>query len=866
MSAVKEELGLGDPQAGEQGSTEQADQFRAAFQAESTVINECLQFTAAHAEETKHDPPAGKRDTTCSAYQVALGRIDPTDPAVAQAAIDQVMAAVQGLKSTVEALKQAVEQAYEAWKAQEGDLDEIVDKIREMVEWGYDKATALQQIADMIAVAANSKKWEEALQALEQLLAKFTGIYDEFCQQKAAKDEYDAALAELESKLGEVATCEFASLEARSMEITTAADQMRQTAESKDYCGALEQLRGLEQQVADYLTDLEDLRAKKDEYDQTREELNPRLTEASTSQYESLAELDQQIADMTTQMEEAAAADEYDRALNLANELSAKVDEKLQRVVEIEEAKAEYEQARGELDSRLGEASTSQYESLAELDQQIADLTTRMEEAAGCDDYPTAMQLLNELSAKVDEKLQRVAEIEQAKAEYEQARAQLDPQLTEASTSEHAALAELDQQIADQTTRMEEAAAAQDYEAARDAVNDLSSLVDEKLQRVAEIEEAKAEYEAALASVQPRLAEASECLYPSLAPLTEEIATIQTEMETAATEQDWERARDLCNDLGTKIDAYVVAKQDLEQEHQQKCTEAQGAIADLKAHAQAAHFTAEIGAAETQFNQAKSQGDSNQLQAAIDLFLQVISTCSEIKITMDLVATGLDRARAEEVADVSQSLIDTGVDRAKAVEVGQVMETGGSGTVEDSKVVAEQVAELPMDVIQEMRANGTSVVACRDSVTDHIESLRGEEPRNWDNGETWDTVPGLFDPNENEVVIATRGHGTEEGVHVPPTNDGHGAYDLVTHEAMHGYDHNGGGTPHHDDPDFVAARQADYGALDDYYSEEQDDAGLEETYAESAARYYDGDPTLRTEWPHLYEYWHDRETRGADGG
>jgi excinuclease UvrABC helicase subunit UvrB len=78
------------------------------------------------------------------------------------------------------------------------------------------------------------------------------------------------------------------------------------------------------------------LRAKRQEYETARAALNPRLTQASTSQYEALAELDLQIADLTKRMEDAAAAQDFEQALQLVNELSTKVDEKLKRVADLE--------------------------------------------------------------------------------------------------------------------------------------------------------------------------------------------------------------------------------------------------------------------------------------------------------------------------------------------------------------------------------------------------------------------------------------------------------------------------------------------------------------------------------------------------
>ena len=65
--------------------------------------------------------------------------------------------------------------------------------------------------------------------------------------------------------------------------------------------------------ASNYLHELGKLRAKKAEFDQARAALNPRLAEASTSQHQTLAELNLLIADLTTRMEDAAVAEEVDR-------------------------------------------------------------------------------------------------------------------------------------------------------------------------------------------------------------------------------------------------------------------------------------------------------------------------------------------------------------------------------------------------------------------------------------------------------------------------------------------------------------------------------------------------------------------------
>jgi hypothetical protein len=103
------------------------------------------------------------------------------------------------------------------------------------------------------------------------------------------------------------------------------------------------------------------------------------------------------------------------------------------------------------------------------------------------------------------------------------------------------------------------------------------------------------------------------------------------------------------------------------------------------------------------------------------------------------------------------------------------------------------------------------------------------------------------------VVVATQ---DQDGNRVVPhTGRGHGSSNLVVHETLHAYDY----MRAHDvlgDPRFVSARELDLAAGDandprlDYYRQ-PGRAGLEETFAESGARFCSG----ADEWPALTEHW-----------
>jgi len=180
--------------------------------------------------------------------------------------------------------------------------------------------------------------------------------------------------------------------------------------------------------------------------------------------------------------------------------------------------------------------------------------------------------------------------------------------------------------------------------------------------------------------------------------------------------------------------------------------------------------------------------------------------------------------------------------------------TAGSGTADDVDLVVNELAKMPKALLDALKTNGTKVKVCRGSVTDYLTELRGVKPRGWPPGMTWDSVPGLQQPAKKEVVIATIGHAGHDA-HVPKTNEGHGSANLVIHETAHGVDFSA--TPHMSSgAPFNAARTPDLAGLTAYETQ-PGNAGQEESFAESCARFYANDPASAESTPHLHKYWRD---------
>ena len=203
-------------------------------------------------------------------------------------------------------------------------------------------------------------------------------------------------------------------------------------------------------------------------------------------------------------------------------------------------------------------------------------------------------------------------------------------------------------------------------------------------------------------------------------------------------------------------------------------------------------------------------------------------------------------------------------DKAKLLK--EVVVKGGRGTDEDAAIVRRHLEGLPVEILALLKKKGVKVVACHDSVTDFDSSLRNKVPRGWEKiGRKWDTVPGAFLKKRNAVAIATVAAGSGPRVVPERGPKTHGSFALALHETMHGHDI-AAGSKLSKSKAFRAARDADRGKLDPYYLQ-GGKAGLQESYAESAARHFGGDPTVASQWPGLSSWWRSNPTAAinADG-
>jgi hypothetical protein len=272
-------------------------------------------------------------------------------------------------------------------------------------------------------------------------------------------------------------------------EIDTANGEMESAGQNEDYEQALQKAGDLSTKVDAYLAAVEELEKQKKAYEDGLAALQPNLPTTSSGEHPKLQPIEEDIARLQTEMEAAAKTEDYEQALKLQGDLSAKVDEYTKTKEELEQQKEAYEQALAALQPKLAEASQckAQFADLEPIQQEMVTIQTEMEAAAKAEDYESAQRLLGDLDAKVKEYF---AAIDKKKKEYETARDAAQSKVDDCMVMARSfdSLKAKQTAVADKKKEMEGKAAAEDYDAATKLAGELDKLATDYLSEAAKVQ------------------------------------------------------------------------------------------------------------------------------------------------------------------------------------------------------------------------------------------------------------------------------------------------------------------------------------------------------------------------------------------
>lgn len=101
-------------------------------------------------------------------------------------------------------------------------------------------------------------------------------------------------------------------------------------------------------------------------------------------------------------------------------------------------------------------------------------------------------------------------------------------------------------------------------------------------------------------------------------------------------------------------------------------------------------------------------------------------------------------------------------------------------TADFTRRVTDTYNQIPQNVRDALDKDGVKVVST-DKVTDVMPELKGDKPRGWPPGSSWDDVDGAYDVGGKRIIVAERQNQSKPG--------GNNIEGLTRHETGHAVDH-----------------------------------------------------------------------------
>lgn len=469
------------------------------------------------------------------------------------------------------ALAQALEGdlvAYEAELARLGDQKALYEQRLAGIRPRLDAAKQCNypSLADMQAeldrqdgqmtTAAGTEDYETALGVIGDLEPNLGAYEDAFAKIEELRSLYDSRLQGLQSDLADVTTCEFEELGGQQQEIDQTRTRMEEKATSHDYEAALAEMDGLVSKLDDFKLALEEARSKR-AYEELLAELKQPLADATVCNYGPLEDLAGEISSNHDAAQAAAAARDYNRGFEILTAVRPKLDDYAGRLAEIEQKKDEYDGRVAAVIEKFDAAAQCAYPQLSGDHETLIALRDEMEGAAGTGDYPTAVDAMNRLEAKLVGLEAALAELDAKRREYEERLPGLAVRLDGAMQCDFTELEDDRAAIEKGRADMEIAATASEFPKAVDHMNTLEQQLDALDTRVAELIDLKARYEAAFKALEEGLGVVERCDHAELAGKKAEITKLRDEMLVFATATDYGAALEKVTPLKTLVEAFL---------------------------------------------------------------------------------------------------------------------------------------------------------------------------------------------------------------------------------------------------------------------------------------------------------------------
>jgi chromosome segregation ATPase len=493
--------------------------------------------------------------------------------------LEDLTTQVGTFETALEDLERRKKEFEDAWKALQEKLGQIEQSTYKKLAPDQQAITAAKPL---IESAAQAEDFDQAMSLLKDLEAKV----DAFLAARAKLDEekkaYDAAWAEVQPRLDQMAKSEFKKVEPLREGINQKKGEIDTAVQNEDYAGALPLVQGLSTQIDEYQKAVEQAEQEKKAYEEAWGTLQPKLTQTEQSTYQKLAGQKQGLTDGRAAIDAAVQEEDFVKAKMAVDDLSMKADEYLAAIAKIDEQKKVYEEAWNALQPKLAQTDGPPYKKLDVQRQDLAAAKSSIEGAVQQEDFEQAKTLVDDLSNKCDAFLAAAAKLDEQKQAFDKAWGELQPKLGQVQTATFKKLQPMLDDINKTKGEVDAAAQGEDYENALPMVGDLSNKVDAYLKKAEDTAKQKEDFEQADMELGTLLMDGIDKVSaPSLAAPANELRTTLAGIKPAMEGEDYEKALQLANDAKGKASALRAEAEKLRQSIKDKVDTIETDVAQL---------------------------------------------------------------------------------------------------------------------------------------------------------------------------------------------------------------------------------------------------------------------------------------------
>ncbi len=239
------------------------------------------------------------------------------------------------LKTKVAACQKKLEELKQQKQAYEEALAALEPRLTGVSQSKFAKMeplhTELLAVQGQMEAAAQGDDYVQALKLLQDLSAKVEMVAKGQEELEQQQKEYEDALKDLQPKLSEALESKYPSLAPKLDEISRLKGDMEGAAQKEEFPAATQTAQALGGKVDAFLIDYNKLKHAQEDYTKARAALKAKLDDAlvSAREFSTLSGARADLISRDSAVESAATAQDFEKALQLVNELAPKVDDYL---------------------------------------------------------------------------------------------------------------------------------------------------------------------------------------------------------------------------------------------------------------------------------------------------------------------------------------------------------------------------------------------------------------------------------------------------------------------------------------------------------------------------------------------------------